>query len=253
MEDILKKISGYTGIISGYLIFLGYGFNHFYYNHFDIDFYSYANSGEIVFSFLSVFIPLILMIAVLILMYIFEEIKVKNLPITIIKSIQIKSKNKIINYIKHLFRIIIVIIGLVIFILIVFLVPISLISPFSSSLLIDPIFLIQLISVSFMIIATIYYVNFHREKSKPLALFILGSVIMIYIIFLGNTKAIAIEHAKGEYIVNMKMKNGEFRESSDQQFYLGETKNYIFLYDISNKKTESLNKDEMVSITKTRK
>lgn len=250
MENLLKKIGSYTGIISGYLIVLGYSFYHFYYNHFNVEFYSYAASGEIIFAFLSVAIPIIFMLAVIILIYVIEERKEKKELDSYLNKIQ--KSNFFINF---LIKIGIYILGFAMYVLFAFLIPMSLIGPFPfpDSIYSDLFFVLKLAFVSLVIISLVFNAFSYREKSKTLALFLFSSAIILYMSFLGNAKAIAIDHIKGEYTVYMKMKGGELKMSSNEQFYIGETKNYIFLYDTTNKSIESLNKNEMISITKTKK
>ena len=88
MRDLLNKIKEYTALLTGLLILLGYSFYHFYYYHFDIEFYFYVTSGEIVFSFLSVIIPLIIFVSVLLLPIIISENKEDSTMASVLDFIQ---------------------------------------------------------------------------------------------------------------------------------------------------------------------
>jgi hypothetical protein len=70
------KLKGkYIPIISGFLIFIGYVYNHSFYSRFGIDIASYFTTGELILSFLPLVFPIIITVATLFLFFLL------NLPI----------------------------------------------------------------------------------------------------------------------------------------------------------------------------
>ncbi len=59
----IKKISENSILLTGLLILFGSTYFFSYYNEFNINYYSLASTSEIIFSFLSIIIPIIIFIS----------------------------------------------------------------------------------------------------------------------------------------------------------------------------------------------
>ena len=136
---------------------------------------------------------------------------------------------------------------------IVFLIPISLISPLPESLFLDFYFSLKMILVTLLIYSLLYYAFRNYKKSNSKVLFLFSAAFLIYISLLGNVKAHAIKHVGGIYDVEVQFKNGDLLKTSNENIYIGETKNYIFFNNILDGSSEAINKNEAIKIIKNKK
>lgn len=100
------------------------------------------------------------------------------------------------------------------------------------------------------------YLSEILKGSKKNYFFLYYSILVAFLFYftsLGQQKSELIKAIKGEYIINTEDKMGKIITSDSENFYFGETNNYIFLFNNSKNQTTIINKSELVKITKTKK
>jgi predicted tellurium resistance membrane protein TerC len=269
---MIDKIKDKIPIISASLFLIGYLNYHFYFTQFDIFIYTYLSTTELIFSFLTLTIPIILTLSFLVIIFIggtlsifrkeeisngeydsdmFYEISSINRTWNSLKNVVMKKGKKIFDWVLG------IPISIILFLLsiAVSLFLIGYIYLFIHDFISDEpyigffgVLLLGIVWITFIF----YRINDKKEQElkkryKSMSFILLGALIIGLLWMSNNEKARKILNGNPQYNVQIQLNDITIKTDSTV-VYIGKTSDFIFLRDLSQNENIILSVDKVNEI-----
>lgn len=244
MIDYSKELSKLLPYSSAALVFLGTSKLYFYYSRFGINIVSFLDFGEVITSFLDVVIALIFVLSYSWIQFVSPT---KNEPVEILNGDNDTRKNKRKN---EIFWILMILLNLGVVIYLSYEWAIRNYRTF--------IFFIIVTLVAILFVRVLLRIvkntssNFYKQLAKLSIVVLVSEMLIIFLSFSEYTEVVYNDKyldTKIQFNSEVLNSDGAFLFTSDKtKFYIGNTSNYIFIYDSKSKVTEIIPMSKVVKI-----